>query len=53
MVDFITEACWTPDHLSWLRTNGVNTNVATAKIVNFAGLGKRVYPGTFGNIQMG
>ena len=37
----------------WLRTNGVNTNGATAKVTNFDGLGKEVRPGTFGNIKVG
>ena len=33
---------------SWLRTNGVNTNGAAAKVMNFDRLGKKVRPGTFG-----
>ena len=37
----------------WLRTNGVNTNGAAAKVMNSDGLGKKVRPGTFGNIQVG
>ena len=32
----------------WLRTNGVDTNGATAKVINFDRLGKKVRPGTFG-----
>ena len=39
--------------LIWLRTNGVNTNGAPAKVVNFDSLGKKVRPGTFGKIQIG
>ena len=38
---------------SWLRTNGVNTNGAAAKEMNFDRLGKKVRPGTFGNIKVG
>ena len=30
----------------WLRTNGVNTNGAAAKVINFDRLGKKVRPGT-------
>ena len=30
-----------------LRTNGVSTNGAAAKVMNFDGLGKKVSPGTF------
>ena len=37
----------------WLRTNGVNTNEAAAKVMNFDRLGKKVRPGTFGNIKVG
>ena len=37
----------------WLRTNGVNTNGAAAKVVNFDRLGKRVHPVTFGEINIG
>ena len=37
----------------WLRTNGVNTNGAAAKVRTFDGLGKEVRLGTFGNIQVG
>ena len=37
----------------WLRTNGVNTNGAAAKVINFDRLGKKVRPGTFGNIKAG
>ena len=40
------------DHL-WLRTNGVSTNGAAAKVMNFDRLGKKVRPGTFGNIKVG
>ena len=39
--------------LFWLRTNGVNTNGAAAKVVNFDRLGKKVCPGTFGRIKVG
>ena len=37
----------------WLRTNGVNTNGAAAKVMNFDRLGKKVRPGTFGKIKVG
>ena len=37
----------------WLRTNRVNTNGAAAKVMSFDGLGKKVRPGTFGNIKVG
>ena len=37
----------------WLRTNGVNTSGAAAKVINFDRLGKKVRPGTFGKIQVG
>ena len=36
-----------------LRTNGVNTNGAAAKVMNFDRLGKKVRPGTFGKIKVG
>ena len=36
-----------------LRTNGVDTNGAAAKVVDFDRLGKKVRPGTFGKIQVG
>ena len=39
--------------LGWLRTNGVNTNGAAAKVMNFDRLGEQVRPGTFGKIQVG
>ena len=39
--------------LAWLRTNGVNTNGAAAKAMNFDTLGKKVRPGTFGKIEVG
>ena len=32
----------------WLRTNGVNTNGAAAKVIDFDRLGEKVRPGTFG-----
>ena len=38
---------------SWLRTNGVNTNGAAAKVINLDRLAKRVRPGTFGKIKVG
>ena len=38
--------------LFWLRTDGVNTNVAAAKVMTLAGLGKKVRPGTFGKIEV-
>ena len=37
----------------WLRTNGVSTNGASAKVMSFDGLGKKVRPGTFGMIEVG
>ena len=37
----------------WLRTSGVNTNGAAAKVMDFDRLGKKVCPGTFGKIQVG
>ena len=37
----------------WLRTNGVNTNGAGAKVMSFDRLGKKVRPGTFGKIKVG
>ena len=39
--------------IGWLRTNGVNTNGAAAKAMNFDRLGKKVHPGTFGKIKAG
>ena len=36
-----------------LRTNGVNTNGAAAKVTHFDRLGKKVRPGTFGKKQIG
>ena len=36
-----------------LATNGVNTNGAAAKVMNFDRLGEKVRPGTFGNIKVG
>ena len=38
---------------TWLRTNGVNTNGAAAKVMNFDRLGEKVRPGTFGKIKVG
>ena len=35
------------------KTNGVNTNGAAAKVMNFDRLGKKVRPGTFVNIKAG
>ena len=37
----------------WLRTNGVHTIGAAAKVMNFDRLRKRVRPGTFGKIKVG
>ena len=37
----------------WLRTNGVNTNGAAAKVRLFDILGKKVRPGTLGKIKVG
>ena len=42
-----------PDRDIWLRTIGVNTNGAAAKVMNFDRLGKKVRPGTFGKIKVG
>ena len=39
--------------ISWLRTNGVNTNGVAAKVINFDRLGKKLRPGTFGKIKVG
>ena len=36
----------------WLRTNGVNTTGVAAKVMNSDRLGKKVRPGTFGNIAI-
>ena len=36
----------------WLRTHGVNTNRAAAKVINFDRLGKKVCPGSAGKINM-
>ena len=36
-----------------LRTSGVSTNRAAAKVTSFDGLGKKVRPGTFGKIKVG
>ena len=36
-----------------LRTTGVNTNGAAAKVMVFDRLGKKVLPGTFGKIKLG
>ena len=38
---------------AWLRTNGVNTNGAAAKAMDFDGLGNKVRSGTFGKIKVG
>ena len=35
----------------WLRTNGVDTNGAAAKVATFDRLGKKVHPGTFEKIR--
>ena len=37
----------------WLRTNGVDTNGAAAKVRDFGRLGEKVRPGTFGKIKVG
>ena len=34
-------------------TNGVNTNGAPAKVMDFDSLGKKARPGTFGKINIG
>ena len=36
-----------------LRTNGVSTSGAVAKVTNFDGLVKKVRPGIFGKIKVG
>ena len=36
-----------------MRTNGVNSNGAAAKVMIFDRLGKKVRPGTFGRIKVG
>ena len=36
-----------------MQTNGVNTNGAAAKVLNFDRLGKKVRSGTFGEIKVG
>ena len=41
----------TASDASWLRTNGVNTNGAAAKVMNFDRLGTKVLHGTFGKIK--
>ena len=38
---------------AWLRTSGVHTNGAAAKVMNFDSLGKEVRPGTFGRTKVG
>ena len=37
----------------WLRTTGVDTNGAAAKVMHFDRLRKKVRPGTFGKIKVG
>ena len=37
----------------WLRTAGVNTHGAAAKVMVFDSLGKKVRPGTFGKVKVG
>ena len=37
----------------WLRTNGVSTNGAAAKVTNFDRLGEMLRPGTFGKTLIG
>ena len=46
-------SCLIPPAIAWLRTNGVNTNGAAAKVMIFDRLGKKVHPGTFGKIKVG
>ena len=55
----LTSTAWTPTGTSsspltmpWLRTNGVNTNGAAEEVIIFDGFGKKVRPGTFGNIKV-
>ena len=43
---------WIVDATPWWRTNGVRTNGAAAKVMDFDGLGKKVRPGTFGKIKL-
>ena len=42
-----------PSVTPWLRTKGVNISRATAKVTYFDRLGKKIRPGTFGEIQVG
>ena len=42
-----------PEQTPWLRTSGVSTNGAAATAVIFDRLGKKVRPGTFGNVKVG
>ena len=44
---------WDAQGAPWLRTDGVNTNGAAAKVTHFDRLGKKVRPGTFGKKQIG
>ena len=44
---------WRPVVPFWLRTNGVSTNGAAAKVMTFDRLGKRVRPGTCWEIKVG
>ena len=37
----------------WLRKNGVSTNGAAAKVMNFDRLRKKAHPGTLGKIKAG
>ena len=39
--------------VGWLRTNGVSTDGAAARVMNFDRLWKKVLPGTFGNTKVG
>ena len=39
--------------IAWLRTPGVNTNGAAAKVMDSDRLGNRVRPGTLGLIKVG
>ena len=44
---------WPWRHDAWLRTTGVNTDGAAAKVMTFDRLGEMVHTGTLGNIEVG
>ena len=49
----VPRGSWRIDDVHWLRIDGVSTNGAAAKVMNFDRLGKKVRPGTFGKIKVG